>query len=88
MCVDKCLEPCAGGVILNLDDVRQDGGVVWFGKKFDGGWVIVESPIEGFFGDGDRRLHRDAWGGRRKACCLLSVSFGSISKDDNSAYWD
>jgi hypothetical protein len=88
VCVDKRLEPCAGGVVLNLNDVRQDGGVVWFCEKLDGGRVVVERPIEGFFGHGDRGLPRDAGGGRREACCLLSVSFDSISKDDNSAYWD
>lgn len=51
-----------GFVILDLDDVRENGGTVLEDDVFELGLNVVELAVECLFGGGDGSLDRDAWG--------------------------
>jgi len=48
MGVHESFEPCTSVIILDLNDVSKDNGVIWFDEKFQFGGMFVECPIESF----------------------------------------
>ena len=62
--VDECLEPDAGVVILDLDDMGEGEGAVLLGDKLEGRGPLVELAVERSLSLRDGILERH--GGRRR----------------------
>lgn len=63
--VHERLIPCAGIVILDLDDVRESERAVLFRDELQRGWVLVVLAGELALGRGDRVLQGNGGRGRR-----------------------
>jgi len=57
--IDECLEPSSSVVVLNLDNMGQDGSAIVLGQVFESSGVLVESSRECLFGSSDSILKGD-----------------------------
>lgn len=65
MSIDESLDPQAGGVILDLNDVRQRHGVIFFGDELEGGGPLIELATQRALGLCDGVFEGERWSRRR-----------------------